>query len=229
MPSDFVDSAVDGWAKQYPGLETSALEITGRLDRIARLLDRKVTSALTESGVSRRDLDVLGALRRAGPPFGLPASELARAAMVTSGGMTGQADRLASAGLVERRPDAEDRRAVVVTLTPEGTDVVEQALRGYLGASEEVLGVLNDKERRTLAALLRKLLLGLEGEVESFDLPPSAKSSPAAATGRNSTQPHGGPRTRHADSKKQNRISRTRFGRPTGRPSSRRKPGPSPT
>jgi DNA-binding MarR family transcriptional regulator len=165
MDTDFVDDAVEAWARQVPKLETSALEITGRLDRIARHLDRRSTDALTESGLSCRDLEVLGALRRSG--CGLPAGQLARAAMLTSGGLTGQADRLANAGLVVRRPDPDDRRAVLVSLTPEGKGVAESALKAYLEASEEALEVLSDEERDTLAELLRKLLVGLEGPVQN--------------------------------------------------------------
>jgi DNA-binding MarR family transcriptional regulator len=161
METDFVDDAVEGWARQVPKIETSALEITGRLDRIARHLDRRATEAMTESGLNCRDLEVLGALRRSG--CGLPAGQLARAAMLTSGGMTGQADRLANAGLIVRRPDPDDRRAVLVSLTPEGRGAAENAFTAYLGAGEEALAVLSEGERETLAELLRKLLVGLEG------------------------------------------------------------------
>lgn len=164
MEGDFVDAAVEGWANQWPSLKTSAMEVTARLDRIARYLERRLAAALDVSGVSGRDLDVLGALRRFGPDSGLPASELARAAMLTSGGMTGQADRLSSAGLVVRRPDPHDRRAVLVTLTPRGSGVVEQAFKAYLRTSEGVLSVLDRDERKILAALLRKLLVEFEGD-----------------------------------------------------------------
>jgi DNA-binding MarR family transcriptional regulator len=180
MDTDFVDDAVEGWARQVPKLETSALEITSRLDRIARHLDRRSTEALTESGLSCRDLEVLGALRRSG--CGLPAGQLARAAMLTSGGMTGEADRLASAGLIVRRPDPDDRRAVLVSLTPEGQGVAESALAAYLEASEEALSVLSDKERNTLAELLRKLLVGLEGPV--LRAAPDGEAGPKPSKGR---------------------------------------------
>lgn len=167
MDTDFVDDAVEGWARQVPKVETSALEITGRLDRIARHLDRRASEAMNESGLSCRDLEVLGALRRSG--CGLPAGQLARAAMLTSGGMTGQADRLASAGLIVRRPDPDDRRTVLVNLTPEGRGAAEEALTAYLGAGEQALSVLTDDERETLAELLRKLLVGLEGAAKKAE------------------------------------------------------------
>jgi DNA-binding MarR family transcriptional regulator len=180
MEADYVDDAVEGWARQVPKIETSALEITGRLDRIARHLDRRATEAMTDSGLNCRDLEVLGALRRSG--CGLPAGQLARAAMLTSGGMTGQADRLAGAGLIVRRPDPDDRRAVLVSLTPEGKGAAESALKAYLGAGEQALTVLSDEERETLAELLRKLLVGLEGPAkrdsdEASPVPAKAKES----------------------------------------------------
>jgi DNA-binding MarR family transcriptional regulator len=167
MKTDFVDCAISDWAKQLPGLKTSALEVTGRLGRITRHIDRRTADAVAASGVSCRDLDVLGALRRADSEAGLPAGECAKAAMLTSGGMTGQADRLASAGLIVRKPDPDDRRTVLMTLTSEGRDVVESALDAYLSASEEVLDVLSGEEQATLAELLRKLLVGLEGTTET--------------------------------------------------------------
>lgn len=196
MERDFVDAAVDGWARQWPGLETSALEVTARLDRIARHLERRVAGALNVSGVSGRDLDVLGALRRSGTDSGLPASQLARAAMITSGGMTGQADRLASAGLVVRRPDPRDRRAVLVTLTPQGSGVVEQALKAYLRTSKKVLSVLEQEEKKILAGLLRKLLVELEADEDAGGpMENRNQVSNARLTGRPRSKPPPAPRT----------------------------------
>ncbi len=163
MKTDFVDCVIQGWAKRWPKLETAPLNVTGRLERIARHLDRRTGEAVSTTGLSSRDLDVLGALVRADAETGLPASECARAAMLTSGGMTGEADRLAGAGLIVRNPDPDDRRAVLMTLTPEGSDVAEDALKAYLESSKEILAVLTDEEQATLSELLRKLLVGLEG------------------------------------------------------------------
>jgi len=179
MEADFVDAAVEGWAREVPKLQTSALEITGRLERIARHLDRRATEALTESGLSCRDLEVLSALRRSAS--GLPAGQLAKAAMLTSGGMTGEADRLASAGLVVRRPDPADRRTVLVSLTPAGQGAAEGAVKAYLTAGEEALRVLDDDERATLAELLRKLLVGLEGPASRPETDSGGEAKPAKA------------------------------------------------
>lgn len=105
--------------------------------------------------------------------------------MLTSGGMTGQADKLCNAGLIVRRPDPDDRRAVLMALTAEGRDRVGSALESYVGASEDVLDVLSEQERLVLAELLRKLLVGLEGARSGVAPgPKSAKPKPVRPAGR---------------------------------------------
>lgn len=53
-------------------------------------------------------------------PQGLKMRDLSQRLMVTGGNVTGLTDRLVAEGLVERRDDMQDRRAVTVSLTPEG-------------------------------------------------------------------------------------------------------------
>ncbi|MEX2586479.1 MAG: hypothetical protein WD602_00605 [Actinomycetota bacterium] len=89
------------------------------------------------------------------------------------------ADRLAKAGRIVRRPDPDDRRAVLMTLTSEGNDVVEDAIKAYLGAADEVVEVLDHNERLQLAELLRKILVRLEG---SGAPGPDDAQTPAAAS-----------------------------------------------
>ena len=67
-------------------------------------------------GVNHTDLHCLNAIENAG---GLTAGELAAAAGLTSGAVTGVVDRLERAGFARRVPDAADRRRVEVEVTPE--------------------------------------------------------------------------------------------------------------
>lgn len=67
-------------------------------------------------GVNRTDLHCLNAIENAG---GLSAGELASAAGLTSGAVTGVIDRLERAGFARRVPDPADRRRVEVEVTPE--------------------------------------------------------------------------------------------------------------
>jgi DNA-binding MarR family transcriptional regulator len=91
--------------------------------------------------------------------------------MLTSGGMTGRIDRLEQRGLVRRLPHPSDRRALVVTLTPAGHSLVEEAVVAGLQAQRKVLERLPAASRDQLASLLRDLLAaaadGEDGEPET--------------------------------------------------------------
>jgi DNA-binding MarR family transcriptional regulator len=72
--------------------------------------------------------------------------------------MTNRVDRLAARGLVERSPDPDDRRGVIVRLTPEGKSTVDGAFVALLDAERALLDDLPERDRSRLASLLRTLL-----------------------------------------------------------------------
>ena len=61
-------------------------------------------------GLNDGDYGVLAPLRRAGEPYTLTPTELARHRMMTSGGMTAALDRLEQKGFIDRLPNPADRR-----------------------------------------------------------------------------------------------------------------------
>ena len=77
---------------------------------------------------------------------------------MTSGTMTNRVDRLAARGLVERSPDPDDRRGVIVRLTPEGKATVDGAFGALLEAERALLDDLPARDRTRPASLLRTLL-----------------------------------------------------------------------
>jgi len=85
--------------------------------------------------------------------------DLVDAVVLSSGAMTNRIDRVEALGLVERRPDPDDRRGTLVALTGEGERTVDAAVVEHLANEERLLGALSANERRTLAGLLRTLLL----------------------------------------------------------------------
>jgi len=66
-------------------------------------------------------------------------------------------DALESRGLVQRRPDPDDRRATLVALTEHGTSVLD-AIRAARGTeAERIFDRLSQADRAHLARILRKL------------------------------------------------------------------------
>jgi DNA-binding MarR family transcriptional regulator len=155
---DEVDDLVDAWARERTDLDLDPVAVFSRISRLARHLDLARRRAFSAHGIESWEFDVLAALRRAGAPYELSPGRLLRETLVTSGTMTNRVDRLAARGLVERYPDPEDRRGVIVRLTPEGKAAVDGAFEALLAAERTLLSGLPPREQARLATLLRTLL-----------------------------------------------------------------------
>jgi DNA-binding MarR family transcriptional regulator len=160
---DAVDVIVSQWRAERPDLDPSAKQVTGRVVRLASLFQRAFAERFRDLGLAEGSYGVLAALRRAGAPYQLTPTEIARQRMMTSGGLTPVIDRLEREGHVERRPNPDDRRGSLVRLTPGGLALADRALALHAAAERELVAGLSDRERGSLEVLLRKLLLSVEG------------------------------------------------------------------
>ncbi|MFE6777790.1 MarR family winged helix-turn-helix transcriptional regulator [Streptomyces sp. NPDC057702] len=79
------------------------------------------------AGVDRQTYPVLSGLARLGPQS---AARLADEVGIDRSGASRYADRLESAGLLERRPDPHDGRVTLLALTPRGRDAVARLRDG---------------------------------------------------------------------------------------------------
>jgi DNA-binding MarR family transcriptional regulator len=86
------------------------------------------------------------------------------ALMISSGGLTHRLDRLEKAGLIHREKSLRDGRSVLVALSEAGAALAEKAFRIDMASEASFLQALDGKEREALAALLRKLIAGIENE-----------------------------------------------------------------
>jgi DNA-binding MarR family transcriptional regulator len=159
---DRLDAIEEAWRRERPDVDVAPLVLVGRLYRAVSLADTRLTAALGESGLQPGWFDLLAALRRAGKPYQLTPTQLMEATMLSSAGMTKRLDRMAGAGLVERHPDPSDRRGTLVRLTRRGRARIDAALPRHVAEEEQLLATLSRQDRRSLDALLRKLLAGLE-------------------------------------------------------------------
>lgn len=161
---DEVDRLVEAWQRERDDLDLRPMEVLSRVTRLGHHLDRARRLAFEEHHIESWEFDVLAALRRAGAPYELSPGRLLKETLVTSGTMTNRVDRLAARGLVERLPDPHDRRGVLVRLTPAGRTAVDGALEGLLARERSLLAGLDVTEQRTLAGLLRTLVVPFERE-----------------------------------------------------------------
>jgi DNA-binding MarR family transcriptional regulator len=158
---DGVDLILEQWRRERPDLDPSPIGVIGRISRLARELEQELERVYREHGLEPGWHDVLATLRRHGPPYQLRPSEFSSALMLTSSGTTKRLDRLEQAGLITRAPDPDDRRGVLITLTPAGLELIDRVTEAHLANERRLIGTLSEPEQRRLADLLRKLQLGL--------------------------------------------------------------------
>jgi DNA-binding MarR family transcriptional regulator len=159
---DQIDLILSQWTRERSDLDTSPMEVIGRILRTSHRIDRSLHAVFKPFGLDFGLFDVLASLRRHGPPYQLPPSELNQWCMLTSGAMTKRLDRLEEAGLVRRRDDPADRRGVLVELSAAGLALIDQAVVAHLENERRILSPLTAEQRAELAALLRPLLIHLE-------------------------------------------------------------------
>ncbi|CAM5391948.1 MarR family transcriptional regulator [Mycolicibacterium aubagnense] len=151
------------WQKERPDLDVRPMAVFGRLSYAALVVARdKLNPLFAQFGLQNGEFDVLATLRRSGTPFALTPTALYEATMVTSGAMTNRLDRLEKAGLIARAPHPQDRRGVIVQLTEKGRALIDEAVTAHVANEHQVLSALTRDEQDQLAALLEKLIRGLD-------------------------------------------------------------------
>ncbi len=161
MQHDPIESLQDAWNSELPDLGTRAMATVARLNRARAVMFGRIEEQMTTSGSTLAEFDVLSTLRRAGAPYRMMPSAIARATMLSPSGMTHRIDQLEAANLLERVPDPDSRRTAPVALTDAGREKSERLVRSLVEVEEQALQSLTDPERAELDRLLTKLLNGL--------------------------------------------------------------------
>jgi DNA-binding MarR family transcriptional regulator len=159
---DHVGRVIEQWRQVRPDLDLDPLAVIARLGRAARYVDHGHEEFFSQHDLTRADWDVLAGLRRVGPPYRLSPTELYRGLMRASGTITHRLQRLEKAGLIERAPDPDDGRGILVQLTKSGVKLVDKLAALHLENERGMLAGLSDREREQLARLLEKLLVPFE-------------------------------------------------------------------
>lgn len=156
------------------------MDLLGRLVQAGMAVSKDRQAPIqARYGLQVGEFDVLTTLRRSGAPYVLTPTELYGATMVTSGAMTGRLDRLESAALIERTPNPEDRRGLLIRLTDKGRALIDEAMTAHVAGQHETVAGLTLEEREELSRLLAKLLETMPGPT---DLPSQAPAKRGGAS-----------------------------------------------
>ncbi|MFK0041092.1 MarR family winged helix-turn-helix transcriptional regulator [Paenarthrobacter sp. NPDC090517] len=159
MDRDAVDTILEQWNKERPDLDVSSMGVLGRLNRASRLASLDVQKFMSQFGLEPWEFDVLATLRRSAAEAPLTPGRLASLTMIGSAAMTNRVDRLVNRGLVHRETNPDNRRQLLISLTPKGLALVDEVVDHHVENQHKMLEGLSKTERVQLANLLRKFLL----------------------------------------------------------------------
>ena len=149
------EEIASAWAREIPGAPTESILLITPLWRVAKLLEDERRRVLASLGVDAGTLDLLSTLRRAGTPFTLTTREITSRALITAGAVSQRVARAERHGLVTRASSIASRRAVAVTLTDAGSDLVANTVRALLAHERGLIADLTEPEKKRLRRLLR--------------------------------------------------------------------------
>lgn len=141
------------------GTQNQALGAWIRLLKTHNLIVRESRTRLAEH-CTLAQFDILAQLMRTGD--GMSPAELSRRLLVTAGNVTGMVDRMEQAGLVLRKRDPQDRRAIRIQLTEKGKRKAKTVIPRHASDMGDMFQTLSDREIEQLRRLLDKLITGLE-------------------------------------------------------------------
>jgi len=140
--------------------EIRALDAYIKLTRAVSAVEARLAPGVAQAALTPTQLGVLEALLHLGPL----GQRTLRDKLLTSGGnVTMVIDNLERRGLVRRERRDDDRRNVIVHLTPEGRRLIARAFPGHVRAIVDAFSALSPAEQETLGRLAKKLGLSQPG------------------------------------------------------------------
>ncbi|WP_060884842.1 MarR family winged helix-turn-helix transcriptional regulator [Streptomyces caniscabiei] len=139
--------------KTTPRIDPLTMEVVELIGTVVARYHEEYEDAAAEHSLTGAQARLLGLLSL--EP--LPMRRLAQKLRCEPSNVTGIVDRLEARGLVERRPDPNDRRVKLAAATDDGRRVA-RSLRDSLDFAREPLAGLSTTERESLRELLRRML-----------------------------------------------------------------------
>jgi DNA-binding MarR family transcriptional regulator len=155
---DRIGVLVEQWAAERPDLDLASMATVARALTLGRIIESQLASLASSYGLSVAEGDLLFTLRRAGTPYRMLPSQLSASLLVSSGTMTSRLDRLESRGLIRRVANPTDRRSVVIELTVDGLQIVDEGVTQHVQAETKMLASLSERDKAALDRLLSKLI-----------------------------------------------------------------------
>ncbi len=145
-----IDAVIQQWLIQKPDLESQEMKLIAQLVNCTTLISQKLETLYESYGINRGEFDVLSALRRGGSPYQLSPTMIFSTLMITSGTMTNRLQQLQKKGLIQRSPNPEDARSLLVILSDEGLTLIDKLIYQRVALEKSLNQLLPAKIREEL-------------------------------------------------------------------------------
>lgn len=125
-----------------------------KLMRATESLNSRLNKHLSDADLTVSQFGTLEALLHLGP---LNQRTIGEKLLKSGGNVTMVIDNLERCGHVKRKKDPNDRRAVLIHLTPKGKSFIEDFFPKHLEKIKDEFSVFSEEEKEKLASLCKKL------------------------------------------------------------------------
>lgn len=131
-------------------LDLSTLIVFTRAEHTIHRIEYKT---IKQSGLTIAQFAVLEALYNKGD---LKICEIIERILTTSGNITVVIKNLEKDGLIKKKPDPNDKRSCIISLTEEGEKIIEDILPNHIENIKSIFEILTEEEKNTLKNILKK-------------------------------------------------------------------------
>jgi DNA-binding MarR family transcriptional regulator len=161
---------------EYPGASWLSARVTRELEVTGGLAEGLVASVARRHGLSHAALNALAVIEGHGAP--VAAGTVSASMHITSGTMTSVLDTLERNGHIVRSADPDDRRRVMVDITPAAQVLLDQVLPEVVQTTTAVLAGFADEELVALLDTLGRVREAIAGAPDHFPPPPARRRPP---------------------------------------------------
>lgn len=153
-----------------------ASRVVREIEVVGSLVEVQVAGVARRHGLSHAALNALAVIEGNGAP--ISAGEVGALMHITSGTMTSVLDTVERKGYIRRLADADDRRKVLVDVTPEGQAVLDRMLPEVQQLCAAIMGAVGDRQLQAIVdalAMVREGIANVPAELP----PPAPRRTPA--------------------------------------------------
>ncbi len=159
----------EAFEREYPGSSHLASSALRELEVVGAMIEARIAKVSRGHGLSHAALNALAVIEGAGGP--IAAGEVGARMHITSGTMTSVLDTLERNGHIQRLADPDDRRRVLVDITPAAQEVLDRVLPEVQQLAMVLMGTLHDKGLHALVDALGVVRAGIANLPDELPTP----------------------------------------------------------